>query len=117
MTAPVNRRQWLISTGLAAGTSVLLPKVLPALGAARPLAGLDVMSYHGALLQMEAEATARRAAGPIRLCSNENPFGMSPRAKEAIMDGWGEHNLYGSSVGGRPEECLRQAPGRGPNVL
>jgi histidinol-phosphate aminotransferase len=45
---------------------------------------------------MEAEATARRAAaGPIRLSSNENPFGMSPKAKQAIMDGWWEHSLYG----------------------
>ena len=96
MTAPLNRRQWLISTGLAAGSSVLIPKVLPALGTARSFADLDASSYHGALLQMEAEATAlRAAAGPIRLSSNENPFGMSPKAKQAIMDGWWEHSLYG----------------------
>ena len=52
MSAPVNRRQWLISTGLAAGSSVLLPKELPALGTAQKL---DVVgTYHDRLLEMEA---------------------------------------------------------------
>ncbi len=94
MSAPVNRRQWLVSTGLAAGSSVLLPKLLPAMGAER-LPAASTGSYHDALLQMEADATAaRKAAGPIRLCYNENPFGMSPKAKEAIMSGWWEHSQY-----------------------
>ena len=118
MTAPVNRRQWLISTGLAAGTSVLLPKVLPALGATSSFAGRDAMSYHGALLQMEAEATARRAAGPIRLSSNENPFGMSPKAKEAIMNGWWEHSLYGLQSEGELKKVFAKHVGVDPsNIL
>ena len=92
MTAPVNRRQWLISTGLAAGSSALLPSLLPAL----TLTGARHGSYHDALLDMEHQATARRrAAGPVRLSANENPFGMSPKAKEAISAGWAEHSLYG----------------------
>lgn len=94
MSARVNRRQWLLSTGAVAGSSVLLPKMLPALGAVRPWTDRHA-TYHDALVQMEADATAaRRAAGPIRLCYNENPFGMSPKAKEAIMSGWWEHNQY-----------------------
>lgn len=94
MSAPVNRRQWLLSTGAVAGSSVLLPKMLPALGAPGPWSDRHE-TYHDALVQMEADATAaRRAAGPIRLCYNENPFGMSPKAKEAIMSGWWEHNQY-----------------------
>ncbi len=118
MTAPVNRRQWLISTGLAAGTSVLLPKVLPALDAARPFAALDAMSYHGVLRQMEADAAARRAAGPVRLSSNENPYGMSPKAKEAIMSGWWEHSLYGLQSQGELRKAFAKHAGVDPsNVL
>jgi histidinol-phosphate aminotransferase len=91
MTAPVSRRQWLVSTGLVAGSSVVLPRFLPALGAPTEFSG----SYHDALLDMEREVTAaRRAAGPIRLCFNENPFGMSPKAKAAITAAWSEHSQY-----------------------
>jgi histidinol-phosphate aminotransferase len=96
MTTPLSRRQWLLSTGVAAGSTVLAPSVLPAKGipaAWRRLA--EFATYHDALLAMEAEATAaRRAAGPIRLAYNENPFGMSPKAKEAIANGWFEHSQY-----------------------
>ena len=99
MSAPVNRRQWLVSTGLAAGSSVLLPGILPAMerasGSARKFRDLSGASYHAALVDMEREATEmRRAAGPVRLSSNENPFGMSPKAKEAISAGWFEHSQY-----------------------
>jgi histidinol-phosphate aminotransferase len=92
MTAPVTRRQWLVSAGLAAGSTVVLPRILPALGAPDEIPG----SYSDALLRLERDATAlRRAAGPIRLCFNENPFGMSPKAKEAISANWVEHSQYG----------------------
>ena len=38
-------------------------------------------SYGEALMQHERDiTTGRRAAGPIRLCYSENPFGMSPKA-------------------------------------
>lgn len=98
MTAPVNRRQWLVSTGLAAGTSVLMPRLLPALDAAGPrglFRAMDEATYAHALAQLERDITAaRRAAGPIRLCFNENPFGMSPKAKEAISGAWSEHSQY-----------------------
>lgn len=95
MSAPLNRRQWLLSTGLAAGSTALLPKVLPALDLARTMGGTGDGSYLSVLEQMEMDATAaRRAAGPVRLCFNENPFGMSPKAKEAIMSGWFEHSQY-----------------------
>jgi len=97
MSAPVNRRQWLVSTGVAAGSSVLLPKVLPALDVARAFGGVSTpVSHRDALVDMEAYATTKRsAAGPVRLCFNENPFGMSPKAKEAITTGWFEHSQYG----------------------
>jgi len=117
MSAPVNRRQWLISTGLAAGSSVLLPKVLPALGAAQKLDGVG--TYHDRLLEMEASATeARRAAGPIRLAFNENPFGMSPKAKDGITTGWWEHSQYDLQSNGALKRAFAKHAGVDPsNVL
>lgn len=98
MPLPVNRRQWLLRTGAAAGASLIAPRMLPALDRAH-LRGLfrdmDSATYANALLQMERDVTAaRRAAGPIRLCFNENPFGMSPKAKEAIAAAWPLHGHY-----------------------
>jgi histidinol-phosphate aminotransferase len=94
MTSPVSRRAWLRSTSLGLGAGLLLPAALPAEAlaeAAWPRASRD-----------ELEAYARRVAaerarnGPVRLASNENPFGMSPRAKQAMFDAYDEHNKYGS---------------------
>ncbi|AMW06937.1 hypothetical protein GEMMAAP_16135 [Gemmatimonas phototrophica] len=48
-------------------------------------------------LEREIEAM-RRAEGPIRLASNENPYGMAPSAKQAIMDMWKEHAWYGAAA-------------------
>lgn len=90
---PVSRRQWLRTTGLGLGATVALPGLLPASEMARALGG-DV-SYADMLAQMERDVTlARRVAGPIRLCFNENPFGMSPKAKDALMAGWAQHTWY-----------------------
>jgi histidinol-phosphate aminotransferase len=95
MAASVNRRDWLTAAGLAAGAAVLAPSPLPALRPRSPQRLADFATYHDALLAMEADATAaRRAAGPIRLAYNENPFGMSPKAKDAIATGWFEHSQY-----------------------
>ena len=90
---PVTRRSWLRTTGLGLGATVALPGLLPASEMARVLGG-DA-SYDALLAQLERDVTtARRAAGPIRLCFNENPFGMSPKAKDALMAGWAEHTWY-----------------------
>lgn len=112
MTAPVNRRQWLINTGLAAGSTALLPSLLPALATRSG-------SYADALQAMEDRATAmRRAAGPVRLSANENPFGMSPKAKEAIGTGWYEHSLYGVQSADVLRKAFAQHAGVDPsNVL
>jgi histidinol-phosphate aminotransferase len=119
MSDTLNRRQWLISTGLAASSTVLLPSVLPALSRRRPWSETRHGTYHDALLQMEADATdARRAAGPVRLCYNENPFGMSPKAKEAINTGWFEHSLYDLESEGALRKVFAQHVGVDPsNIL
>ena len=114
MSDTVSRRQWLIKTGV--GASVALPGLLPALEASRALGGA---SYGEILQQLERDITTQRsAAGPIRLCYNENPFGMSPKAKDAIMNAWGEHphcdppvlkeltDAYAMHVGVKPEQVL-----------
>jgi histidinol-phosphate aminotransferase len=93
MSSSLSRREWLVRTGLVAGSAALAPSALPALAVRR---GTDGLSSQEELLALEAEVTAARAAaGPIRLASNENPYGMSPRAREAMLGaGWVEHSQY-----------------------
>ncbi len=93
MSASISRRQWLITSGLGAGASLALPSVLPAMRRADALAShVDTPTDYVALER--AVTASRRAAGPIRLCFNENPFGMSPKAKAGIMAAWDQHNKY-----------------------
>ncbi len=97
MTSPVSRRAWLRTTSLGVGAGLLLPSALPAAGA---------LAFDAELEAHARRAAARRAAnGPVRLASNENPFGMSPRAKQAMFDAYDEHNKYGSPS----YELLRRA--------
>lgn len=91
MSVSVTRRQWLVQTGLVAGAAALRPGDL---GALDVRADADA-GYAQTLLRMERDVTAlRRAAGPIRLHFNENPYGMSPKARAAINTGWAEHSQY-----------------------
>ncbi|MBA3919634.1 MAG: aminotransferase [Gemmatimonas sp.] len=88
----LSRRAWLRTTGLGLGATAALPGLLPAADMARVLGNV---SYPDMLAQLERDATtARRAAGPIRLSFNENPFGMSPKAKDALMGSWAQHTWY-----------------------
>ena len=92
MTESVSRRQWLVNTGVGVAGSMALPGLLPAMEATRVLGGV---SYGELLNQLERDVTTmRRAAGPIRLCYNENPFGMSPKAKDGLMASWTQHTWY-----------------------
>jgi histidinol-phosphate aminotransferase len=89
----LSRRSWLRTTGLGLGASVALPGLLPASQMARVLGGN--VAYADLLAQMERDVnTVRSAAGPIRLMYNENPFGMSPKAKDALMGSWMQHAWY-----------------------
>ncbi len=86
MSADISRRSWLRTTSLGLGAGLLLPPAL----AAESSDSETLAAY------ARAAATERNAAGPVRLQSNENPYGMSPRAKQALLDAWDEHNKYGS---------------------
>ncbi len=109
MSGLVSRRQWLRTTGLGVGATAALPGLLPALEASRALGGV---SYPTLLAQLERDVTtARRAAGPIRLQFNENPFGMSPKAKDALMTGWAEHAQYMSPMQQRLTETFAKHVG------
>jgi histidinol-phosphate aminotransferase len=116
----LNRRQWLITTGLAAGATALRPGTLRAEPVVqRTNRPREFATYHDALLDMEQLATAaRRAAGPIRLSANENPFGMSPKARDGIMSGWFEHSLYGLQSTATLRQAFAKSAGVDPsNVL
>jgi histidinol-phosphate aminotransferase len=80
MSAPVNRRQWLVSTSLAAGSSVLLPKLLPAMGAER-LPAASTGSYH----DTPADGSGRtrpESRWSDSAVLHENPFACRPRRKK-----------------------------------
>ena len=71
----MERRQFLgASLAFGAAGSALLTGCAPAPGASR--------------------VVPRRADGPVRLNSNENPLGLSPAARQAILEGLGESNRY-----------------------
>ncbi len=91
MTSPLSRRAWLRTTSVGVGGALLVPSALQALG--RSAVSAAPNDLHAYAQQVAAE---RAAAGAVRLQSNENPYGMSPRAKQAMMDAWDEHNKYGS---------------------
>lgn len=100
---PLSRRQWLKSSGLVAGgaiaTQSLSPALLPALEAPAAPAVINGQTTLDGFLALEREIEAmRRADGPIRLASNENPYGMAPSAKQAINDMWKEHAWYGAAA-------------------
>lgn len=69
----MHRRKFLRS-GIAAGALTLAPA--------------------GTLRPARRSMPLRRAAGPIRLASNENPLGISPAAREAIVRHMADANRY-----------------------
>jgi histidinol-phosphate aminotransferase len=78
MANPVNRRDWLKNNALAA------------LALGFPLSSMA--NEEGLLRSFGSEA------GLINLGSNENPYGISPKAKEAILNMLSESNRYQFNV-------------------
>ncbi len=81
----MNRRSWLKSGALLAGSVSLLPPSVAALAASRPAAPAAPQSLANLLTDAEV---LRAAPGQLRarLSANENPFGPSDKAKQAITE-------------------------------
>jgi len=70
MSVLFNRRQWLKTGMLTTAALAISPA-----------------SFRG-------EVAAQNAQTVIRLSSNENPYGLSPKARRAVLDSLGEGNRY-----------------------
>ena len=79
MAAPINRRDWLKYSSLA---TLGLGFTLPTLGNEE-----GILKSYGA------------NTGLVNLSSNENPYGISPKAKEAILSLIGETHRYQYNIG------------------
>jgi len=56
---------------------------------------LGAAGIGGISVRLDAVPLKRRDAnGPLRLSSNENPLGLAPAARQAVIDGLGEANRY-----------------------
>ncbi len=86
----MNRRQWLLAS------------------AAAPLALRPILA--------RAAKKGVRAA-PVRLHSNENPYGPSPAAQEAMTAAFGESNLYPSSKYRELASLIAQREGLTPDHI
>ena len=94
MAALMNRRQWLKTGALAA-------------------AGVAVRPDMSVLRQ--AAPTPRAFKKPIRLHSNENPYGPSAAARQAIQNAFNEGNLYPSSSYGELRKMIAEREGLTPD--
>lgn len=94
----VSRRQWLKSSGLVAGGAIASGSLTPALAQALEVDAPHVIDGNTTAAGFAAHErmieAMRRADGPIRLASNENPYGMAPSARKAIEEGWKQHAWY-----------------------
>ena len=83
----MDRRQWLRTTSLAAGAGLALGRT--AFAAVPP----------GGSAEAPPDApTPRPLATPIKLDQNENPYGISPKARAAITASFDESPRYRSSA-------------------
>lgn len=90
MRNKLSRRDWL-KTGALAGSAAALSSLAAA--AAPPAVALEKVTD-----------------GPVRLTSNENPYGFSPKAKQVIADSVGLGNQYADR--GRIAELTRMIADR-----
>jgi histidinol-phosphate aminotransferase len=79
----MNRRDWLKASSAVAGASLLL--------------GREASALESANSTLESLYTPRPLAEYIRLSANENSYGPSPAAREAMAKYWDEANRYFSA--------------------
>jgi histidinol-phosphate aminotransferase len=115
MPASFNRRQLLRNGALLSGMA-LLPGVLNSLKAA-PLRQIEPASFANFLSD---EELARETTPPeikARLSANENPFGPSPKAKQAIIEAIGNTYRYAFFEGRKMIELIAKAEALQPNQI
>lgn len=93
----MNRRGF-VKAGISAGTAGLLSSLL--MGRNLETARAESLSV-----------PARPAGGVIRLNANENPLGIAPSARKAILDGIGEVNRYPFAAAGKFQKQLAEHHG------
>ena len=79
----MNRRRFLRNGMVAMGAGALAPSALAGAGRWAETGWTDI-----------PVGRPRGAAGEIRLSANENALGISPAARQAIIDGIGSANRY-----------------------
>nr|WP_126969480.1 aminotransferase class I/II-fold pyridoxal phosphate-dependent enzyme [Gynurincola endophyticus] len=115
MPASFNRRQLLRNGALLSGMA-LLPGVLTSLKAA-PRRQIEPASFVNFLTD---EELARETTPPeikARLSANENPFGPSPKAKQAIIEAIGNTYRYAFFEGRKMIELIAKAEALQPNQI
>lgn len=99
MASVLSRRNWLKSGALATSGAL----VAPTLTQAAPMAALSVSPYEAVYLERQRElalelALAQAPQVKARLSANENPWGPSAKAKEALMKAVDSSFLYAGPV-------------------
>lgn len=98
MSNTINRRNWLKNTGLLAGGLSIAPSFLQKAVANPALQQelyLDFSHEHRAMQAMNALPPEAIKA---RLGANENPWGLSDKTKEAVVNSLSEANRYGMKI-------------------
>jgi histidinol-phosphate aminotransferase len=90
-----SRREWLKTSALSAAALAVLPRVL------------------------ESQTPPDRSLKPIKLSSNENPYGFSPNARRAVIDSLADGSRYADPMAVRKlEETIAAREGLRPeNVV
>lgn len=94
MATQLDRRQWLRTAGLAGAFSLI--------------GGAKAFATEPTLLRIASNNTPKT---PIRLSSNENPYGPSDKVKQAVLDGFSEACRYPFALSRELTDLIAQKHG------
>ena len=106
-----SRRNWLKQGALFAGGLVSAPAILskPAFGMTPYQGAYNLKEYH--------VAPPDFSKIKVRLLANENPYGPSPKAIQAIAESASKGNRYVYSSSRKMEELLAEKEGVKPKIF